>query len=269
MQNSQKELPAGFQQFADKLFEEVVPVEGFLTPREMHFLMLLAAVPTANGEILEIGSFKGKSTILLAKSAALSDGAIINAVDPMTAPCETDPDLRGAESSLADFTRNISDHNVSDRVKLHQMLASQLAVTWDKQLRLLWIDGDHTYLGTKSDFECFAPHLADNGIVAFHDVLHAFEGGARVFCESVLLSPNFGACGFCGSIAWAHYHADPKKAEKHRDHKLKLYKRLSRVIPYIVLGQELKGWDKKKYKIFRSRVPRAAVDPQAWLDSIN
>lgn len=268
MQNSQKRLPAGFQTFADELFEEVVPVEGFLTPREMRFLMLLAAVPTAEGEILEIGSFKGKSTILLAKSAALGDGAIINAVDPMTAPCETDPDLKGDESSLADFTRNIEEHGVKERVVLHQMLASELARTWDKPLRLLWIDGDHTYPGTKSDFEGFAPHLADNGIVAFHDVLHAFEGGARVFCENVLLSPNFGACGFCGSIAWAQ-HADPNMTKKYRDHKLNLYKRLSRLIPYIVLGRELKGWDKKKYKLFRSRVPRAAIDPQMWLDSIN
>lgn len=269
MQNSQKSLPSGFKDFTDKLFEEVLPVEGFLTQREMYFLMLLAAVPTAEGEILEIGSFKGKSTILLARSAQLGDGVIINAVDPMTAPCETDPDLQGNESSLADFMRNISEHRVDDRVVLHQMLASELAGSWDKALRLLWIDGDHTYLGTKSDFEGFAPHLADNGIVAFHDVLHAFEGGARVFCESVLLSPNFGACGFCGSIAWAQYHTDSKKAEKHYDQKLKLYKRLSRTIPYITLGRELKGWDKKKYKIFRALVPRAAIDPQKWLDSIN
>ena len=87
--------------------------------------MLMAACPAAEGEILEIGSFKGKSTILLARSAKLGDGAIINAVDPMTAPCETDPDLKGDESSLADFTRNIAEHGVSDRVVLHQMLAGQ------------------------------------------------------------------------------------------------------------------------------------------------
>lgn len=269
MQNSQRSLPNGFQYFADKLYEEVLPVEGFLTKREMYFLMLLAAVPTAAGEILEIGSFKGKSTILLARSAQLSDGVIINAVDPMTAPCETDPDLKGDKSSLIDFERNISEHGVTDRVILHQMLASQLAPTWDKPLRLLWIDGNHTYLGTKSDFDGFAPHLADNAIVAFHDVLHAFEGGARVFCESLLLSPNYGACGFCGSIAWAQYHTDPKKAEKYYIQKIKLYKKLSRVIPYTALGSELKGWNKKKYKAYRVLVPHSAVDPQKWLDLIN
>ena len=35
-------------------------------------MCLLAAVPTTAGEVLEIGSFKGKSTVVLAKSARLA-----------------------------------------------------------------------------------------------------------------------------------------------------------------------------------------------------
>lgn len=269
MQNSQKTLPTGFRQFADDLLAEVLPVEGFLTPKEMRFLMLIAACPTAAGEILEIGSFKGKSTILLARASTLGDNASVNAVDPMTAPCETDPDLMGDKSSLADFSRNIVEHGVSERVVLHQMLASQLAPTWDKPLRLLWIDGDHTYAGTKSDLEGFAPHLADKGIVAFHDVLHAFEGGARVFAEMVLSSENFGACGFCGSIAWAQFHKDPTAAEKHSEQKRKLLRKVNRILPYVSLGSELAGWNKRKYKVFRALIPHGEVDPQTWLDSID
>ncbi len=269
MQNERERLPAGFERFVAGLLAEVLPVEGFLTPREMSFLMLLAACPTAKGEILEIGSFKGKSTILLARSAELGDGAMINAVDPMTAPCETDPDLKGDESSLADFTRNIVEHNAADRVVLHQMLASELAQSWKTPLRLLWIDGDHTYAGTKSDLDGFLPFVADRGIVAFHDVLHAFEGGARVFAEEVLMSPHFGACGFCGSIAWAQFHIDPKTAERHSEQKRRLFAKLKRILPFVSLGSELSGWNKRKYKIFRALIPHGDVDPKAWLDSID
>ncbi len=265
MQSSAEGLPANFDRFTTDLLKEMEPVEGYLAPNEIRFLALLAACPTASGEILEIGSFKGKSTIILARSASLAGESLVNAVDPMTAPSETDPDLRGDLSSFNDFERNIAEHGVADNIRLYKTFSYQLAKTWSKPLRLLWIDGDHTYAGTKLDFEGFAPHLADKAIVAIHDVLHEFEGGVRVFMENVLLSPNFGACGFCGSIAWAQFHADPRETQAFSRQKLLFYKQLSRLIPFVVFGSELKGLEKKRYKFFRSRVPRAAVDPHKWL----
>jgi predicted O-methyltransferase YrrM len=264
-----KKLPDGFDQFTENLLTEIEPVEGYLAPNEIRFLALMAAVPTADGEILEIGSFKGKSTVILAKAAALAGDGIVNAVDPMTAPSETDPDLRGDESSLADFRRNIESQGVADRINFHQAFSFDLAKTWDKPLRLLWIDGDHTYMGTRLDFEGFAPHLTDKGIVAIHDVLHEFDGGVRVMMEHILLSPNFGACGFCGSIAWAQYLADEKEALKYRDEKLKLYKKLARLIPYVVMRKSgVKGLEKKRYKLLRTLVPHGRVDPAKWIDEV-
>jgi hypothetical protein len=132
---------------------------------------------------------------------------------------------------------------------------------------LLWIDGDHTYAGTKLDFDGFAPHLVDKGIVAIHDALHEFEGGARVFLESVLRSPNFGACGFCGSIAWAQFRADGRDAEKYSDRKRSLATRLERLLPFLTHGN-LRGLEKKKYKVFRWMIPHSAVEPEKWLDEV-
>lgn len=264
-----KKLPDGFDQFTENLLTEIETVEGYLAPNEIRFLALLAAVPTADGEILEIGSFKGKSTVILAKAAALAGDGMVNAVDPMTAPSETDPDLRGEMSSLTDFQRNIASQGVAERINFHQAFSFDLAKTWDKPLRLLWIDGDHTYKGTRLDFEGFAPHLADRGIVAIHDVLHEFDGGVRVMMEHILLSPNFGPCGFCGSIAWAQYLADEKESLKYRDEKLKLYKKLARLIPYVVMRKSgVKGFEKKRYKLLRTMVPHGRVDPHRWIESV-
>jgi predicted O-methyltransferase YrrM len=268
MENSVKKLPDNFDSFVENLLKEVETVEGYLALNEMRFLALMAACPTATGEILEIGSFKGRSTIILAKFAALSGNSKIHAVDPMTAPSETDPDLRGDVSSVADFQKNIEAHNVAGNIEFHQTFSFELAKTWDKPIRLLWIDGDHTYKGTKLDFEGFAPFLTDGAIVAIHDVLHEFEGGIRVFMEDILLSPNFGACGFCGSIAWAQFHSDEAKGWQFREEKLSLYKKLSRLIPFVVFKKELKGFEKKKYKFFRSRVPHGAVNPREWLRKV-
>ena len=267
MQSVAGRLPDGFEQFTTDLLKEMETVEGYLAPNEMRFLALMAACPTASGEILEISSFKGKSTIILAKSAWLSGPAIVNAVDPMTAPSETDPDLRGQSSSFDDFTKNITEHGVSDSIRFHKTFSYELAKTWDTPLRLLWIDGDHTYAGTKLDFDGFAPHLVDKGIVAIHDTLHEFEGGARVFLESILRSPNFGACGFCGSIAWAQFHADANAAAKFADHKSSLALKLERLLPFLIRGN-LRGLEKKKYKVFRWMIPHGPVDPGKWLDEV-
>jgi MMP 1-O-methyltransferase len=265
-----KKIPENFGAFTEKLLAEIETVEGYLSPNEIRFLALLAAVPTANGEILEIGSFKGKSTVILAKAAALTDNPTVYAVDPMIAPSETDPDLRDDEySSFPDFQKNIEAHGVTENIDFHQDYSSELAKTWKKPLRLLWIDGDHTYEGTKLDFDGFAPHLADGAIVAIHDVLHEFEGGLRVFMEDILLSENFGAGGFVGSIAWAQFSEDRRTGWKHRDEKLKLYARLSKLIPYVVFKKDLKGFEKKKYKLLRSRIPHGAVKPEEWLKRVS
>ncbi|HEY0427281.1 MAG TPA: class I SAM-dependent methyltransferase [Pyrinomonadaceae bacterium] len=269
MQTSTEKLPDDFESFVENLLPEVAGVEGYLAPNEMRFLALLAAYPSApTGEILEIGSFKGKSTVILAKSASLMRKTKVHAVDPMTAPSETDPDLRGDASSFADFQKNIEAHGVADKIEFHRMFSYELAAVWNKPLRLLWIDGDHTYKGTKLDFDGFEQYLAPGAIVAIHDVLHEFDGGIRVFMEDILLSPKFGACGFCGSIAWAQFNPDEKENLQFRDAKLALYKKLGRLIPFVVLKKELKGFEKKKYKIFRSLVPHGAVNPREWVEKV-
>lgn len=113
-----KSVPPGFHSFLTKLPEQVSSNEGYLSDNEMRFLALLAACPTAKGAVLEIGSFKGKSTVVLAKAAALSDNPRVVAVDPMTSPSVTDPDLENAASSLNDFQSNIRQHNVEQQVGL-------------------------------------------------------------------------------------------------------------------------------------------------------
>jgi predicted O-methyltransferase YrrM len=262
-------LPPDFEAFVENLLKEVDSVEGYLAPNEIRFLALLAAYPTADGEILEIGSFKGKSTIVLARSLPDNDAHKVHAVDPMIAPSETDPELHGDASSFPDFRQNVIEHGVDGKIEFHQKYSFELAKTWEKPIRLLWIDGDHTYKGTKLDFDGFAGHLEDGAIVAIHDVLHEFDGGIRVFMEDILLSTNFGKCGFVGSIAWAQFHKDDKVGLKFRKEKMKLYRRLSRLIPFVVFNKGLAGFEKKIYKLLRSRVPRGVMKPEKWIELID
>ncbi len=264
-------LPEGFESFADEVQAEVESIEGYLSPKEIRFLALIGAAPTASGDVLEIGSFKGKSTVILARAAARAGQDRIFAVDPMAPTRVSDP--RGSVSkadgsSFPDFQRNLEDRGLREHVEFARCDSGELAMTWDRPLRLLWIDGDHTYRGAKTDFDGFAPYLADGAIIALHDVLHACEGGVRVFMEDILLSPNFGPCGLVGSIAWAQFRTDETATAAHRATKLRLYRGLSRLIPFVALGGQKAPIDQHKYKLARSRIPHGRVDPESWVKAV-
>lgn len=237
-------------------------LSGHLTDREARFLALAAAtLPPSLGDVLEIGSFKGKSTTVLAKSVALSGGNRVVAVDPLTLPCATDPSIDCAESLPDLFWETLEANGVRHLVEFHQLRSEELALTWDRPLRLLWIDGDHSYRGVTADIDNFAHHLRVGSVVAFHDVLHGCEGPIRAFCERVLLSPAFGLCGVCGSIGWAQYVGRASNSDSYASRKLALYRKLSRLIPFVALGRSPHSL---LYKVMRSFVPHGNLDPSAW-----
>ena len=244
-------------------------VEGHLSDKEIHFLYYAAAHPTTTGEILEIGSFKGKSTVVLAKSAASAGTPIIHSVDPLTSPSETDPDLGDSLSCETAFFENIKRAGVSEFVDFHQDFSHNYAKNWTSPIRLLWIDGDHTYRGAKRDFDSFSPYLSNGAIIAFHDVLHRFDGPIRVFIEDVLFSNSFGAAGCCGSIGWAQYCDDPSLSSNHLETKHRLYSSLSRILPYAVYKTPLHGLDKYFYKIKRARIPHGPMTHEKWTQIVN
>lgn len=241
--------------------EMVRDVGGFLSDREIRFLALLSVSPLADGEILEIGSFEGRSTVVLARGAQLVGDARISAVDPLVA--------EWYETARDTIDTNLQNAAVGDYVDFHQMFSYELAPNWNQPLRLLWIDGDHSYAGASTDFKCFAHHLADGGIIAFHDTINFYDGSLRVFMEDVLLNDHFGAAGLWGTIGWARYHSDAAATLQHRQRKLDLYRRLSRLVPYVAFGNAPSDWwSKASFRFHRSRVPHQELQPETWLKAV-
>ena len=236
---------------------------GYITEREARFLALAAACTPTRGVILEIGSFKGKSTVGLASVAARYRLGKVVAVDPHTTPSVTDPELRGQPSSWADFQATLRAAGLEEAVEAHRAFSRDLARGWDRPIRLLWIDGDHTYAGAKTDLDLFRRHLAAGAVVALHDVLNTFEGPVRVFVEDVLGSDDFGPAGLCGSIGWAQYR--PKGGARWRAARRRLARRAARLISFVRNGRAPRGFAKLRYKLWRALVPHAAIDPGAWV----
>ncbi len=261
-------LPSDLPAAVEEAWRQVHAAPGFLTEREARFLALVAACTPARGAILEIGSFKGKSTVGLACVAARYGLGKVIAVDPHTAPSSTDPNLRGLASSYDDFLRTLHLAGLSEHVEVHRAYSRDLAAGWERPVRVLWIDGDHTYAGAKEDFDRFAPHLAAGAIVALHDVLHRFEGPIRVFVEDILASDRYGPAGFCGSIGWAQYRPRDGGAPHFQAARRALARRTARLIPLVRRRREFHGFGRLCYQLYRALVPHGDVDPAAWAESV-
>jgi hypothetical protein len=152
-------------------------------------------------------------------------------------------------------------------VEPRRAYSAEVAGSWNRAIRLLWIDGDHSYQCAKKDLDGFLPHLVPFGVVAFHDALNAFPGPIRVFVEDVLRSDRFGPAGFVHSIAWAQYR--PHDGHTFQDRRASLARRASRLIPFVESGNELRGMAKRRYKFNRFRVPHSSIDPREWASFLN
>lgn len=64
---------------------------GYLSEREARFIMTALAVAPAEGANIEIGGFKGRSTVGLGTVARVLELEPVHAIDPHTSPSSTDP----------------------------------------------------------------------------------------------------------------------------------------------------------------------------------
>jgi len=260
-------IPGDLQKIIDEAWEASRDIPGYLLENEARFLGFLAACTPAKGRIVEIGSFKGRSTVMLAKVAAHYDLGQVVAIDPhnfnLSEKTEVSPEeIVRQVSSKDDFLNSLRTAGALEHVEFHHALSVQVSSAWNEPIRLLWIDGDHTYRGAKDDFDGFAPHVRPGGVIAMHDALNAFSGPIRVFVEEMLHSNKFGAAGFVHSIAWAQFR--PEDGEKFLERRERLVRRASRLIPFVKDDTELHGLRKKLYKFHRSRIPRKLPGVPDW-----
>jgi predicted O-methyltransferase YrrM len=263
------EVPADLGSVLDEAWEAAGSISGFLGESEARLLGTIAACAPRGGAIVEIGSFKGKSTVMLGKVAAHYGLGPVVAIDPHNFNnAELEAHRTSVEaSSYNEFLENLSAAGVRDRVEVHRAYSAGIAPGWNRPISFLWIDGDHSYRGAKADFDGFARHLVPGGVVAFHDALHEFAGPIRVFVEDVLRSDQFGAAGFVQSIAWAQFR--PEEGVRFRAERAALERAAAPLIPLLRDERALRGFRKLRFKLRRALVPRKAVSPETWAAGLN
>jgi predicted O-methyltransferase YrrM len=181
---------------ADREFQRIWPavdgVEGWLLPNEGAWLFHAARSLPKAANIVEVGSFKGRSTCCLALGCKRTQRRVF-AVDTF----DGGPDLPKAEL-LPDFLRNLEVTGLSRFVEPRVGLSTEVSSKWDKPIHLLFIDGSHSYEDVLADFNGFYPYVVPGGIVAFHDVCEAWPGVLRAWNKIELQLTKTGHCGALG-----------------------------------------------------------------------
>lgn len=146
-------------------------IEGWLTPAQAACLRDAAGRLDAGRRIVEIGSFRGRSTVELARAAAA--GVEIVAIDPHLGsdrgPQEIGarPDLGRADRDA--FRANLARAGVAERVRLVERVSSEAHGEVDGAVDLLYVDGAHRYGPALADLRDWGARVPAGGWMLVHD----------------------------------------------------------------------------------------------------
>jgi len=202
-----------------KLYKRIDSLESATGYSDLHCLFILARDSRGEGAIVEIGAYKGKSSVVLALgSQAKSRGKVYS----------IDPHLEGTKDV---FMQNLRNFGVADRVISIFATSEEARRGFNSGIRLLFIDGCHEYEFVKKDILLWKDLIIDGGVIVFHDI--NWKTVARAVDELVRPSREFiveGTTG-CSLIVSKGLSANKEILEE-----IRLFNRLKEVVrPWKIL----------------------------------
>ena len=178
MLNFSENIPEPILDTLKSCFERT---EGMVSFAEALLLYRLAKA-VQSGCIIEVGSYRGRSTVFLGRGSLDGNHPQIYAIDPH----ENYVGVLGGKFGPRDrtaFYQAMLATGCSEIVSLINLSSEMFAFGWRKCVSLLWIDGDHSYQGVKRDFGCWSPHLSKDAFIAFDDATDKNLGPRNLISE--------------------------------------------------------------------------------------
>ena len=187
-------------------------IGGWLTDAEGNALFELARqrTPERDAVVVELGSWQGRSSVLLAAGLAGKQNPRLICVDPFGEDENRryqaefyQPAISAMRLSLeCVFQRNIRRCGLNHMVKPIKGYSFEAVRVWQEPIDILFIDASHDYESVHRDLLLWAPFVKVGGLVALHDVSPNWPGPSRVMAED-LQPPYFGDLGQADSLLWA------------------------------------------------------------------
>jgi hypothetical protein len=177
-------------------------IEGWLTEAQAARLAACAATLAAPAAIVEIGSFRGRSAVVLARAAA--PGVTVTAIDPHAGNDRGPREIHGeASTGQADheaFLANLEAAGVADRVR-HVRRPSQEALgDVEGEIDLLYVDGAHRYRPARDDLALWGARVPPGGTLLVHDSFSSV-GVTLAILRLLVAGGRFRYAGRTGSLA--------------------------------------------------------------------
>ena len=139
-------------------------IKGHLGLNEGFLLFKIAKSLSENSVIVEIGSFKGKSTCFIAEGIGNKKMQLI-CIDPWKDNLMQEK----GDVIFNEFTQNTKKYR--DKFSILRGFSYEVIKEWPIQRKIdfLWIDGDHSYEGVKKDIFNWIPLVKERSFICFHD----------------------------------------------------------------------------------------------------
>lgn len=161
------EPPNGFR----SALAAIEHVEGWLSDNQARRLWERARELPNDASIVEIGSFRGRSTIVLALAAP--SGATVTAIDPHgggdRGPQEIRPNAAVGDRDNAAFSANLKAAGVTATVHHVRMSSQQALGATSGPIDLLYVDGAHRYRPARDDIAGWGARVRTGGVMLIHD----------------------------------------------------------------------------------------------------
>lgn len=162
---------------------DLAALDGRIREGEGLRLQFLASRVPEDLAIVELGSYRGKSTCYLASEAK----AHVYAVDLWNLGGQRGKDRRlWSNETWKLFRQQTKPYR--DKITPIRSRTVDAAFDWDKPIGLLWIDADHSYEACLADYEAWSPFVVHGGVIAFHDYAPQWPGVPRTIDNHVIPS---------------------------------------------------------------------------------
>ncbi len=155
----------------DEVLASVADVEGWMSPDQARRLYDAARTAAPGQRIVEIGSFRGRSMIVLASAA--DPGVELVAIDPHAGNDRGPQEIEGfaaeAEDDHAVFNRNLAAAGVADRVRHVRAFSDAALIDVPGAVQVLYVDGAHRYAPARSDIRDWGARVEPGGTMLIHD----------------------------------------------------------------------------------------------------